>query len=67
MQYKSMLKVNNTTINTWDISNLSGTGYTKSALFKASLFKKGDVISLNKDANHNGGETLIKLNILPLE
>ena len=67
MQYKSVLKVNNTTINIWDISNLSGTGDTKSSFIKASLFKKGDVISLNKDANHNGGETIITLNILPLE
>lgn len=67
MQYKSVLKVNNTTINTWDISNLNGAGDTKSSLIKASLFKKGDVISLNKDANHNGGETIITLNILPLE
>lgn len=67
MQYKSVLKVNNTTINTWDISNLGGTGDIKSGLIKASLFKKGDVISLNKDSDHNGGGTLIKLNILPLE
>lgn len=67
MQYKSVLKVNNTTINTWDISNLNGTGDTKSSLIKASLFKKGDVISLNKDEYHNGGGTIITLNILPLE
>lgn len=67
MQYKSVLKVNNITITTWDISNLSGTGDDKSSLLRTSLFKKGDVISLNKDANHNGGETIITLNILPLE
>ena len=67
MQYKSVLKVNETTINTWDISNLSGTGENKSFLSRDFLFKKGDVISLNKDINHNGGETIIKLNILPLE
>lgn len=66
-QYKSVLKVNNTTINTWDISNQHQTGQTEYGFFKASLFKKGDVISLNIDTYHNGGETLIKLNILPLE
>ena len=67
MQYKSVLKVNDTTINTWDISTLSGTGENKSTSSKAFLFKKGDVISLNRDTYHNGGETIITLNILPLE
>lgn len=67
LKYKSVLKVNNTTINTWDISNLSTTGENKSFLSRDLLFKKGDVISLNKDTNHNGGETIITLNILPLE
>ena len=67
MQYKSVLKVNDTTINTWDISTLSGTGENISTFSSAFLFKKGDVISLNIDTYHNGGETLIKLNILPLE
>ena len=67
MQYKSVLKVNNTTINTWDISTLSGTGENISTFSIAFLFKKGDVISLNIDPYHNGGGTLIKLNILPLE
>ena len=66
-QYKSALKVNDTTINTWDISTLSGTGENKSFLNRAFLFKKGDVISLNIDQQHNGGQTIIKLNILPLE
>ena len=66
-QYKSVLKVNDTTINTWDISTVSGTGSHKSTFSRAFLFKKGDVISLNKDLHHNSGETLIKLNILPLE
>ena len=67
LQYKSALKVNDTTINTWDISTLSGTGENKSFLNRAFLFKKGDVISLNIDQQHNGGQTIIKLNILPLE
>ena len=67
MQYKSVLKVNDTTINTWDISTLGGTGENISTFSRAFLFKKGDVISLNIDLYHNGGETLIKLNILPLE
>ena len=67
MQYKSVLKVNDTTINTWDISTLSGTGENKSTLSRAFLFKKGDVISLNRDTYHNDGETIITLNILPLE
>ena len=68
MQYRSALKVNDTTINTWDISTLSGTGEIKSNfLNRAFLFKKGDVISLNIDQLHNGGQTIIKLNILPLE
>ena len=66
-QYKSVLKVNDTTINTWDISTLSGTRENKSTLSRAFLFKKGDVISLNRDTYHNGGETIITLNILPLE
>ena len=67
LQYKSVLKVNDITINTWDISNLSTTGENKSFLSRDLLFKKGDVISLNKDTYHNGGETIITLNILPLE
>ena len=67
MQYKSVLKVNNTTIKTWDISTNDELGVSESTLRKAFLFKKGDVISLNIGINYNGGETVIKLNILPLE
>ena len=68
IKYKSVLKINDTTIKTWDLSTEGGTGENKSYYSNRTLLlKKGDVISLNIDKYYNGGQTSIALNILPLE
>ena len=67
-KYKSVLKINDTTIKTWDLSTEGGTGENKSYYSNRTLLlKKGDVISINIDKSYNGGQTSITLNILPLE
>lgn len=66
--YKSVLKINDTTIKNWDLSAGGGAGENKSVYYNRTLlFKKGDVISINIDNQHTGGQTSIKLSILPLE
>ena len=68
IKYKSVLKINDTTIKTWDLSTEGGTGENKSYYSNRTLLlKKGDVISINIDKSYNGGQTSITLNILPLE
>ena len=68
IKYKSVLKINDTTIKTWDLSTEGGSGENKSYYSNRTLLlKKGDVISLNIDKYYNGGQTSITLNILPLE
>ena len=66
--YKSVLKINDTTIKTWDLSAGGGAGENKSVYYNRTLlFKKGDVISINIDNQHPGGQTSITLSLLPLE